>query len=308
LGKVRSVQRRGDHGGGGDKDLRRARWIFLAPLSLILGLLTLPPFFYALFLSLTDSSPTSGATKFVGLGNYLELFTSAQFWAAARVTAIFAGGAVAIELALGLAVALLLTNVRSGATGTILRSLFLLPMAATPVAVLFGWRVMLNPTQGIINYGLGELGLPQPDWLGSAASAVAALVIIDVWQWTPFVMVIMVGALASLPAEHLEAAAVDGASAWQRFRYVVLPFLRPYIVVAVLFRGIDALKEFDKFEVLTGGGPGDATTTLNMLAYRTSIQFLDFGKGAAVAMLLLIFAIVFGRLVLGFLAEREQAA
>lgn len=274
---------------------RVVRWMLL-PVTTLLVALTVAPFLSAVFISLTEGSSAVGAVEWAGLRNYLELLSEGAFWNAVRLTATFTVLAVGIEFLLGLAVALALWPVRRGAS--VLRAIYLLPMAATPVAVLFIWKTGLNPTQGVANYLLGSIGLPEPDWFGTATGALLALVIVDVWQWTPLILVILAGGLASLPRDVLEAAAVDGASAWQRFRHVVAPMLAPFVALALLFRVIDALRTFDSFQILTGGGPGDATTTLNMLAYRQSIQFLDFGRGAAVALLLLALSILCANLML----------
>lgn len=284
---------------------RRACAGFLAPLTLLLVALTLGPFLSNLYLSLTDATPSEPLGGFVGLDNYRQLLQSGLFWSSVRVTLLFTLGAVSIQLVLGVGVAVTLAGVGRGRRA--LQTLFLLPMAATPVAVLFGWRTLLNATFGPLNYALGLLGLPQPDWLGSAGTALAAMILIDVWQWTPFVLIITLGALSTLPHDQIEAADVDGANAWQRFVHVVLPHLRPYILVAALFRVIDCLKEFDKFQVLTGGGPGDATTTLNMLAYRVSLRFLDFGSGAAVATLLLVLSILVSQVLLRWAGPKDPS-
>lgn len=275
---------------------RRALHAMLLPVTTLLALLTVAPFLYAVFIALTKGASAAGSAQWVGLDNFGDLLRDGAFWSALRLTIVFTVLAVGIEFVLGTAVALALAPVRRG--GSLLRAIYLLPMAATPVAVLFIWKTSLNPTQGVVNYLLGALGLGQPDWFGSPTSALLMLVLVDVWQWTPLVMVIMVGGLASLPREVLEAAAVDGASPLQRLRHVMAPMLTPFAALAVLFRGIDALRTFDSFQVLTGGGPGDSTTTLNMLAYRQSIQFLDFGHGAAVAILLLAVSVACANLML----------
>lgn len=282
----------------------RTRRLMLVPMTVMLLALTAFPFAYSLWLSLTDST-ASGGGDFIGLRNYTDLLGGSQFWSALRLTLVFGVFAVAIQVVLGLAVALGLNGLRR--EHRVLRAALILPMAATPVAVLFGWKVLLDPTQGVVNHLLGTLGLPQPDWLGTPFSAMSTMILVDVWMWTPFVIVILLGALSSLPGETLEAAHVDGATALQRLRYVVLPHIRPFLILAVLFRGIDSLKAFDSFQVLTAGGPGDATTTLNMLAYRTGLQFLDFGKAAAVSTLLLIAAIVFGKVVMRLMSREDQS-
>lgn len=291
--------------GAGEREVVRLRRFMLTPMTVLLLGLTVFPFLYALWISLTDRTVSGAHTHFVGVHNYTDLLGSGQFWHSLGLTAVFCVIAVAVELVLGFAVALAMHGLRR--QHRVLRAALILPMAATPVAVLFGWKVLLDPSQGMLDYVLGTVGLPQPDWLGTPSAALVTMVLVDVWMWTPFVIVIMLGALSSLPEELMEAAHVDGADWFRRLRHVVVPHVRPFLLLALLFRGIDSLKAFDSFQVLTAGGPGDATTTLNMLAYRTGLQFLDFGKGAAVSILLLIVAIAFGRVLMGFLRGKEEA-
>ncbi|MEV7429866.1 sugar ABC transporter permease [Nocardioides sp. NPDC092400] len=286
-------------------EMVRTRRLFLAPLTIVLGLLTVVPFVYSVVVSLTDKSG-SGDTSFVGLANYVDLLTDPQWWDAARVTAVFTVAVVAIEFLVAMAVAVALHRITRGAP--LLRALFLLPMAMAPVAALFNWRLMLNASSGVINYLLGAVGLPQPDWTGESSTALASLVMVDVWQWTPFILVILVGGLSAVPDDVYEAAAVDGASGWQTFRHVTLPMLKPFILVALLFRTIDALKTFDSIQILTGGGPGSSTTTLNFYAFREGISFLNFGRSAAAATLLLLLAIGLSRLLLHWLKEEEAVS
>jgi multiple sugar transport system permease protein len=290
---------------GGDATSRtRTRRLFLVPLTVLLLALTVVPFVYTLVLSFTNMAPTQRGLRFVGLSNYADLLGSREFLSAIRVTAIFTLATVTIEFVVAMAVAVALTRITRGTP--LLRALFLLPLAAAPVASLFNWRLMLNASYGVINYLLGAVGLPQPDWGGDAGMALLSLVIVDTWQWTPFVLVILVGGLTAIPHDVYEAAAVDGAGSWRTFWHVTLPLVRPFALVALLFRGIDALKTFDSIQVLTGGGPGSSTTTLNYFAYREGISFLNFGRAGAAAMVLLLVAILLARLMLRWLRPAEE--
>jgi multiple sugar transport system permease protein len=206
-----------------------------------------------------------------------------------------------IGTAIGMAVS------RLGRGGTLLRTLFIIPLASAPVAIMYDWQQMLNPTYGVIDYILGLMHLPQPDWLGTAHTALGSLVGIDVWQFTPLIIVIIAGGVASIPLEVYEAADVDGASGLRRFWYVTLPFLRPYLLIALLFRTIDALKVFDSIAVLTSGGPGTGTTTLNYYAYRASVEYLEFGRGTAAALVLLVIAIILTNILLHGLRRSRGA-
>jgi len=284
-------------------EVRLGRFM-LAPMVVLLLLLTVYPTIYSLVISLTTRQGTSADSSFVWLRNFSDLLNDGKFWQATGVTLVFTVAVVTLEITLGLLVALTLNDLRREHRW--LRALFLLPMAATPVAVLFGWKVLLDPTLGVVNYVISSvLHLGGPDWLGTPNAALSTLVMVDVWQWTPFVMVILFGGLANVSAEQVEASLIDGASWQQRVRYIIVPALRPFLMVALLFRGIDALKTFDSIQVLTGGGPGSATTTLNMLAFREGLQFLNFGRGAAIALLLLVVATVFGKLAIRFVSQES---
>lgn len=278
----------------------RTRRAMLAPLVIFLLLLTVYPTLFALITSLI------GEDGGLGLANFAQLATDPVFWSAVGVTLIFTVVAVGLELLLGLGAALIMFDLRG--EHRLLRALLILPMAATPVAVLFGWKVILDPVLGVLNWFIGDvLGLPQPDWLGTPALALGTLIGVDVWQWAPFVMIILFGGLTAVSAETVEASLIDGAGWWHRLRHVILPALRPYLIIALLFRGVDALKTFDSIQVLTGGGPGTSTTTLNMYAFKNGIQFLDFGVGSAAAIILLVIALVFGNVVGRFMSKEVYA-
>lgn len=281
----------------------RARRGFLAPLTIILVALTVAPFIYNLVISLTDKASTNPSTTFIGFSNYTRLFSDSLFWESIRTTILFTVVVVSIELIIALTVAMALDRISRGAP--ILRALFLIPMAAAPVAVLFNWRVILNVSYGVIDYVLGLLHLPQPDWTGEQGTALITLMIVDVWQWTPFVLIIVAGGIASVPKDVYESSAVDGASSWQTFRYLTLPLLRPYIIVAVLFRSIDALKTFDSIQILTSGGPGTSTVMLNYYIFQQGISYLSFGRAAAAATILLVLATLLARLLLGGLTRQR---
>lgn len=272
-------------------DRRRFILTLLAPATVLLLGVTLLPFLWALAMSLTDMALTRpGQTAFVGLDNYHRLLSSPEIWQAARITAVFTVGAVTIQLVLGVGLALLLHQETRAAWAW--RLAFLLPMAVTPVAAIFTFRMMFHPSTGVLNALLRDLGLPPVDWLGTPTMAFVSLLIVDCWQWTPFVLLIAAGGLASLDTEPLEAAEVDGAGPWRVLWDHTLPMLAPYLVVAVVFRAIDAFKTFDIIFVLTGGGPGVATRTLNLLAYKQGIEFLSIGYAAALAIAMLVVTII----------------
>ena len=281
----------------------RARRLFLAPLTILLGLLTIIPTGYILIVSFTNAQSTNRDTGFVGLANYLDLFTDPNYWVVFLRTVAFVVVAVAIQLSLGLALAQALSSVKRG--GAVIRALILLPMAAAPIATYFNWQQILNASYGPFNYLLGVLGVPQPDWLGNSLLALPTIVVVDTWQWTPFVFIILAGGLATIPGDVHEAAQVDGATPWQRFTQITLPLLLPYVAVATLFRAIDALKTFDSVQILTSGGPGSSTTMLNYSIFQQGISFLQFGKASASAVVFLIICTLLANALLRGLSRTE---
>jgi multiple sugar transport system permease protein len=275
-----------------------ARFIFLmlAPAVVLLFGLTMAPFLASVWLSLTNYLLTDPPARFIGLRNYTELMTSPDFWQALVTSVVFTAGAVFLECAVGVAIAVLLHS-ETRLIG-FLRTIYLLPLAITPVAALFTFRMMLNPGLGVVNYLLRQVGLPPQDWLGSHSLALFTLILVDTWQWTPFMLLIIAGGLASLSEEPFEAAKLDGANAIQILIHVTLPLLRPFLYVAVLFRSIDAFKTFDLIYVLTAGGPGTATTTINLYGYKQAIEFLSLGRGAAIAIVIMIIMTIYANLLM----------
>lgn len=284
---------------------RRARIVAIAPLATVLVVLTIVPTLYLVVISLTNYAATNPGTTFVGLANYTGLFTDPGYWAVMARTLVFVVAAVGIQLALGIAMAVATSKLTKGAS--LIRGIILLPMASAPIAMLFNWRQIANVSYGPVNYILELLGLPPVDFLGDSTLAMATLVMVDVWQWTPFVFIIVAGGLATIPKDVYEAASVDGANGWKSFVHITLPLLMPYISVATLFRTIDALKTFDSVQVLTSGGPGSSTTMLNYSIFQQAINFLNFGKGAASAVIFLAVCIFMCNLLLRSLSRKEAS-
>lgn len=227
--------------------------------------------------------------EWIGFGNYIALFSSARFWNALARTFIFSAVALSIQVSLGLAVALFLNRDYRGKS--MVKTSFLLPMVATPVAIGMVWKLIYEPNIGVLNYVIRNwLGGPKIDWLGSTDLALYSLIIIDIWQWSPMVMLIILAGLTSIPHELYESAMVDGANKWKVISKITLPLLRPTIFTAVLLRLIDVLKTFDIIYSTTLGGPGFSTETLNILSYRQAFEFIEFGQASAT--LIVFFAIV----------------
>jgi len=271
---------------------RNLQWIFPAPALLALGLLMVFPLGYTVYLSLHEWYASSVlGPRFIGLGNYVDLLVrDERFWPALGRTLELTAGSVVLALALGLGIAHLLIRPFPGRG--IARTIFLLPMIATPVAMALVWMTMMSPTIGVLNYVLRSLGLPASAWVASPRMVIPSLLIVETWMWTPMVALILLAGLASLPPEPFESALVDGASGWQVFWHVTLPLLRSTIVVAALFRTIDALKIFDIVYVMTEGGPGFASETLNLYVFQTSFKYLHLGYASA--LIVIFFSIVLG--------------
>ncbi len=254
------------------------------------------PVLYTVRLSLTEWSMSARtAPAWVGAANYVGLLTrDARFWGALWRTFYFTAMAVLVETVLGVAIALVLNRDVRGKN--LIKTIFLLPMVATPVAVGMVWLLIYEPTIGFANYFLRLLHLPPLHWLASAKQALPSLALVDVWQWTPMITLITLAALSALPRDPYEASLVDGATAWQTLRHVTLPLLRPAIIAAVTLRAIDALKTFDIIYTMTLGGPGFASETLNIYSFALGFQYFQMGKASA--LLIIFFAVVLGSAVM----------
>jgi multiple sugar transport system permease protein len=269
---------------------RNLRILFPLPAIIFVALLMIFPVLYTLFLSFTNWNLTSGMPlSFNGINSYLRVLTEPRFLHAVGRTFAFTFFAVVIEGFLGVAIALILNRAFVGKS--IAKLLFLLPLVATPVAVGIVFNLFYDPTIGLANFVLKSLGLPQGLWISSAGSVIPSLILVDVWQWTPMITLIVLAGLAGLSEEPVEAARVDGASEWQILRYVNLPMVMPVILTAVILRLIDALKTFDIIFAMTGGGPGYASETLNIMGFKYSFEYFRMGQSSVI--LVALFLIVF---------------
>lgn len=263
---------------------RSAPIVFPAPAVMVLFALVGFPLVFNIYLSL-HAWFIAGTREFVGLDNFSRiLFHDAPFRDAVGRTAYLTILAIGAQFLLGMAIALLLHQEFRGSG--LVRVLFVLPMVTTPVAVALTWELLYHPNLGMMNYLLSSVGLPPLAWLADSRVVIPALALVDTWQFTPFVVLVLLAGLASLPLEPFEAASIDGASSWQAFRYLTLPLLRPTIMVALLFRVIDSLKNFDVIYVMTQGGPGRASETINLYAFQTGFQYFHFGYAAALSLVL----------------------
>ncbi|MDO8476626.1 MAG: sugar ABC transporter permease [Candidatus Rokubacteria bacterium] len=266
--------------------------VFTLPSVVAVALLMAFPVGYTLYMSVHSwyaSSVTS--PHFVGLENFRRAFVEDdRFRNALWLTVYFTALATALQLVLGVSLALVLNRPFRGKG--LVRSIFLLPMVATPVAIALVWMMMYNPTLGVMNYLVGLVGLGPYRWVSNAAIVVPALAVVDTWEWTPLITLITLAGLATLPIEPYESALIDGASATQMFWRITLPLLRPTIMVALLFRAIDCLKTFDIIYVMTQGGPGFASETLNVYTFQVGLFY--FHIGYASSLLVILFALVLG--------------
>ena len=271
----------------------RRKWLsdgrlFIAPAIVLLVVMAVGPAVYLFGSSLFDTNLLSpDRATFVGLDNYTDVLTSGQTWSRLANTMMFVIVAVSVEVLLGLVLALLLD--RPGRDIKLAASLLLLPMAVTPVVAALMFRALLNPLYGWVNYYLMDWGLVQRpiEWLSQPTTAWIAVIGLDVWQWTSFVALILLAGLQGMDREPHEAAQIDGAGRWARFRFVTLPMIKSFIVIAVLLRTVEAFKVFGTVQVLTNGGPGGATEILNLTIYRVALQNFQVGYGAAIGIVFL---------------------
>ena len=274
-------------------------YLLLSPgLLLLLGMFY--PFFLGLYYSLTNYYlQYPHLFRFIWLDNYLKLLQDPLFDYSLKFTLAYAVAAVVIQVGLGLAVALLL-NSRIIGRG-FLRAMMLMPLMMPPVITALMWKIMMASSKaGILNYLLSFLGLGPVNWLGAVNSAIVSVFIIDTWGNLPFVSLILLGGLQSLPPEPYEAGRVDGASGWGVFRYITLPLLKPFIILAATFRMMDSLRIFDVIYAATVGGPADATMNLHLRAFFFAFQWYQMGMGMAYAMVLLILVFLASYLLMGY--------
>jgi len=270
---------------------RNLRVLFPLPAVAFVLVMMVFPILYTGFLSFTNWNLTSGAPlAFVWLRSYERVFREPRFLAAIGRTFLFSASAVAGETVFGTAVALLLNREFMG-KGSV-KLFLLLPLVATPVAVGIVFNLFFDPTIGLANFALHLLGLPKSAWVSSASTVIPSLVIVDVWQWTPMIALIVLAGLAALSPEPFESARVDGASDAQILWRITLPMVAPVIFTAVILRTIDALKTFDIIFAMTGGGPGYASETLNILGFKYSFEYFRMGQSSVilVALFLIVLA------------------
>lgn len=280
---------------------RYDKFFLPAPAFVLVVLLLVFPVCFTLYMSFHSWSGGLRPPEFVGLDNYGRTLEDARFWGGIFRTGYFVGLAVGMQVVLGVAAALVFHRTFFGRG--VARAFFLFPMVATPAAVALVWKMMFDPTLGILSYISESVGGGQITWTSDPAMVIPALAIVDSWQWTPLVMIIVLAGLAALPHEPYEAARIDGAGEIRLLFSITLPLLRPVILTAALFRLIDCIKTFDIIMIITAGGPGHSSEILNLYAFNQSLSFLNFGYGSALLVWLTV--LVFGVAVVITIVRRK---
>jgi multiple sugar transport system permease protein len=278
--------------------------LLLTPALAVLLSLSIYPLIYSITISLQRE--TADGLNWT-LANFARLGSDSFFLTAMAHTFVYAAAALVFEFSIGLGLALLLNTQMRGRG--FFRATLLVPMMLPTVVVGVVWRLMLNANFGAINGTLKEFGLNTESltWTASPRLAFLSVIVVDVWQWTPFVFLVLLAGLQAIPQEPYEAALIDGSSRWQTFRYVTLPLLKPAILIALLLRTMDLLRVFDQIFILTEGGPGFATETISLYIYRTAFRFFDFGYAAAMSFVLLALTNVISTIYIRLLQTKETA-
>jgi multiple sugar transport system permease protein len=279
---------------------RRSYRALTLPALIVVAAVIVFPWLFTVYMSAFDWKIGSVA-HFVGLDNYTGLARNQRFLESIGHTFYFTALAVVFPLLLGTAAALIFHRNFRGRG--LLRAVFTMPMMATPVAVALVWTMMFHPQQGVLNYLLSLVGLPPSLWVYSPTFVIPSLVMVEVWHWTPLVMLIVLGGLAALPTEPYESARLDGATEWQLFRHITLPLIAPFLVVAAVIRTIDAVKAFDTIYVISQGGPGTASETINLYLYLQAFAFYNVGNASAVVV---VFFVIIMALALLLLHVRQR--
>jgi multiple sugar transport system permease protein len=276
-------------------------WLYIGPALIVMGITSVYPVVYSLVMSLFNWD-WGLRMDFIGLGNYIKYLTDPSFWKVLGQTFYFTVGAVSVEIVLGFTLAVIVNRLGFGMG--IIRTLLMLPLMVSGIIVALMWKILLDPTLGIVNYFLRLVGLPTSVWFGSATTAMPSIIMVDTWWQTAFVFIVLSAGLRSLPTEPFEAAEVDGASGLQSFRYLTLPMISPVLLTVLIFRTIDCLKVFAIIFGTTGGGPDIATEAMQTLAYRTAFKFLFLSRSMT---LMVIFSLIILAIVMIYLKFGERA-
>jgi multiple sugar transport system permease protein len=276
--------------GGGATPVARGVWPLLMPAMVVTLALVVLPVLYTVWLSLSDRGRDGTNAGFVGLDNFARMVQAPEFWNSVRVTLVLFVVCLLVETVLGIALGYLLSIDVPGRK--VFQGIMLIPAITASVAVALVWMLIYDPTLGAANQILTAVGLDPVVWLGDPDIALWSIAIVDVWQWTPFMALIIAAGIRSLPAEPFEAASIDGASGWRKAVHVGLPLLMPVISVAMMLRTVDLVRFFDTVYIMTQGGPVDSTNTLNVYGYRAAFIDQEASYAAALQLSLLLLVVV----------------
>lgn len=277
-------------------------WPFVIPALVVILAVIVFPWVFTLWMS-AHRWTLGQEQSFIGFENYIRLASDIRFWESLWHTLIYTVLSVVAPLFLG-TLAALVFDAQFPLRG-FLRGVFVMPMMATPVAIALVWTMMFHPQLGVLNYLLSFIGIGPLEWIYNQSTVIPSLVLVETWQWTPLVMLIVLGGLAAVPREPYESAEIDGANAWQKFRYLTMPMIAPFLMIAVIIRSIDAVKSFDIIYAMTQGGPGTASETINIYLYNTAFAYYDIGYGSAMAVVFFIIIVALS-FVLLMVRQRSQ--
>ncbi|MGQ8630071.1 carbohydrate ABC transporter permease [Agrobacterium sp. DKPNP3] len=277
-------------------------WPFVIPALVVISAVIVFPWVFTLWMS-AHRWTLGQEQSFIGFENYVRLASDARFWESLWHTLVYTVLSVVAPLFLG-TLAALVFDAQFPLRG-FLRGVFVMPMMATPVAIALVWTMMFHPQLGVLNYLLSFIGIGPLEWIYNQSTVIPSLVLVETWQWTPLVMLIVLGGLAAVPREPYESAEIDGANAWQKFRYLTMPMIAPFLMIAVIIRSIDAVKSFDIIYAMTQGGPGTASETINIYLYNTAFAYYDIGYGSAMAVVFFIIIVALS-FVLLMVRQRSQ--
>ena len=275
-------------------------WPFVIPALVVVLAIIVFPWLFTIWMSFNEWKVGS-PTTFVGLANYVRLPNDPRFVEAVGHTVVYTALSVLLPVILGTFAAVVF-HARFPFRG-MLRAIFIMPMMATPVAIALVWTMMFHPQLGVLNYLLSLVGIGPQLWVFHPATVIPSLVLVETWQWTPLVMLIVLGGIAALPTEPYESAQIDGAGIWQMFRYITLPLILPFVFIAAMIRTIDAVKSFDIIFAITQGGPGSASETINVYLYSVAFVYYDLGYGSAIAVIFFVLIIMLAAVLL-YLRQR----
>jgi multiple sugar transport system permease protein len=285
---------------------KRIAFYFLLPLAGVMLCLVIWPLFYTIYLSFRYHNLYNLATRgWAGFHNYAALFSNSLFWHSVKKQIIYVIVVVGVEFIFGFFIALLLDRKMKGIN--FLRGLIVVPLIMAPVVVGFFWRFLFEPTSGLINYLFSLIGLKGLHWIDTAETALIAVMIVDIWQWTPFMAIVLLAGIQSVQREVTEASMLDGLGFFKHMRYVLLPIIKPVILIVVLIRCIDAIKVFDSILVLTRGGPGTSTFLMNVFNYDLLFMHLEAGEAATCGLMTIILINIVAISLIKTLSRRVQA-